>query len=411
MRRPTAKTGKINVIDYNRNQDGAELANRQQLGTAPLSIPAPRSTDMIKCRNSSGVDLVSGNVLEIDDHEPTEDLTRRTMYFTGITPTGPSVPFGVLLRAIPNTDIGDLQCSGVCVALVNVTDATHRFGQTNASAVLQSAAIGPVELLWKPAGTGQAACLVRFGGEGAEAGRKFIDFELDAELTTAMASVAGTIVTEYGPGSEAPAAAVTLLNPMGQAFFGEAGARGLALWDHDETYVIIQLAQECLPEAPESYTLSIADIESWDCGGTQEANNYGDPMTLQRVGPYTWRHNYTLAGGTHIGPTSNNRVAFVAEGNSFADCEVTTEAYWEMRMAPDGTITVEYYIYGIGDWYEQWERYTWQLAGSGSREFNQSATSIPPTTRVSGQEGAGPSGSTFYALNHANSTLLLTAVP
>lgn len=411
MRRPTAKTGKINVIDYNRNQDGAELANRQQLGTAPLSIPVPRSTDMIKCRNSSGVDLVAGNVLEIDDHEPTEDLTRRSMSFIGITPTGPSVPFGILLRAMPDDEIGDLQCSGVCVALVNVTDEDHRFGQTNASAVLQSAESGPCEILWKPTGTGESACLVRFGGEGGgESGRKFIDFELDEELTTSMASADATIVTEYGPGSEASSEAVTVLNPMGQAFFGEAGARGLALWDHDQAYVIIQLAQECLPEAPAQYTLSIEDIEFDDCTSSSEANNYGEPMTLERVGPYTWRHEYTL--DTHVGGDSLNRVAFVAEeGAGSPFCEVVTEAYWEMRMAPNGTITVEYYKFGEDTWYSQWERYTWVLAGSGSRVFDQSNTSIPPTTRVSGQEGAGFEGATFYSLNHENSTLLLTAVP
>jgi hypothetical protein len=81
--------------------------------------------------------------------------------------------------------------------------------------------------------------------------KKIIDFSLAAELTTDNASVAGTIVAEYGPGTAAPSSSVTLINPMDKAFFGESGARGLALWHEDSEYVIIQLGQDCTPPAEE----------------------------------------------------------------------------------------------------------------------------------------------------------------
>lgn len=184
---------------------------------------------------------------------------------------------------------------------------------------------------------------------------------------------------------------------------GQAGDKVTLLYIHGDAP-----EPEGVDSGPEEFSMSIADIESWDCGSTSEANNYGNPITLEKVAPFTWRHDYS--GDNHVGEFSNNKVAYVAEGNSFAQCEVTTEAHWEMRMEPDGTIIIEYYIYGEEFWFTQWEKYTWTLAGSGSRVFDQDDTSIPPTTRESGQEGAGFEGITHYALNHANSTLLLSAI-
>src|SRR6185369_5297205 len=58
----------------------------------------------------------------------------------------------------------DFQIAGACCAYVNVLDADDRYARVAASTyVLQSCAIGPVKILWKPTGTGEKTCAVRIG--------------------------------------------------------------------------------------------------------------------------------------------------------------------------------------------------------------------------------------------------------
>jgi hypothetical protein len=72
--------------------------------------------------------------------------------------------FGILIRATPAGAIEDCQISGVCPAKVNVTDMDHRYAIVQASTyVLQSAAIGPVKILYKPS-TGTVMCAVNLIG-------------------------------------------------------------------------------------------------------------------------------------------------------------------------------------------------------------------------------------------------------
>lgn len=79
--------------------------------------------------------------------------------------------------------------------------------------------------------------------------RKSIVFELDDALEAEDETVSGTVVEQYGPGAQTSEETVTLRNLIG--FFGDAGFKGLATWDKENTYVIIQLAQDCTPPEEE----------------------------------------------------------------------------------------------------------------------------------------------------------------
>lgn len=127
------------------------------------------STDVVKVRNYSGANRREGEVLECDDTTPiltTIDPTN--LWLKGVTPNGER-GFGILRKASKHdaTDalkaITPLQVSGVCKALVNFSDASHRAAYVESgSYVLKSSYIGPIQVLYKPSGTGEKSCVVRF---------------------------------------------------------------------------------------------------------------------------------------------------------------------------------------------------------------------------------------------------------
>src|SRR5690606_40713884 len=56
---------------------------------------------------------------------------------------------------LPDGEIGVAQVSGICAAVVNVTDANHKTATIAASTyILQSSANGPIPIFYQPAGTG-----------------------------------------------------------------------------------------------------------------------------------------------------------------------------------------------------------------------------------------------------------------
>lgn len=75
------------------------------------------------------------------------------------------------------------------------------------------------------------------------AGYKVVEFALTEALTTAMATATADITAQYGTGATTPTTAITVRNPMGQAFSGASGAKGLAFWNTGSEFIIVQL--EC----------------------------------------------------------------------------------------------------------------------------------------------------------------------
>jgi hypothetical protein len=236
----------MTAIEQNRIIDGADIALRRELQSPVRQIERNRPTDLIRVQNKTGGNRQRFQVVEIGDRLGTGDLSRSNMIAEAIAVSGADVPFGVLLTDIPTDEFGWCQVSGTCPARISGA-GSQRFARPKvAEWELELADSGPVEILTTTA-SGEIEGLVRFGSV-AVGQRKMVDFELTEALETTDATATADIVAEYGPGTAAPAAAITVRNPMGQVFFGAIGDRGLAVWNEENEYVIIQLVQDCTPE-------------------------------------------------------------------------------------------------------------------------------------------------------------------
>lgn len=126
-----------------------------------------RETDLIKIVNKSGAARRRGEILKIKDTDrPLTELVDEYIWLKGIEPTA-SCPFGILKDPAAIDGVEQLQVAGCCLALIDITDATHtRADSIAASYVLQSSTMGPIEILYAPDGTGEKECVVRFSGGG-----------------------------------------------------------------------------------------------------------------------------------------------------------------------------------------------------------------------------------------------------
>ena len=224
-----------------------DYAQRKRLGEAGGSLSLPNPTDTIKIKNSSGGHVRLGEVLEITGF--LLGYVRRTeLWFDGDTPDA-THPFAIALQDIPSTSIDRAQVSGVCVALVNVTDAAHGYAYVeDTEIVAQSAVTGPLRILHKPSGTGEKRCAVLFEFGAVDTGPHWIEFHLTAALATTDASKGAHVVSGYGPGLPAADTAVTVLNLLTDVastyvFEGANGAKGLAIHKGGTNYQIFQM--EC----------------------------------------------------------------------------------------------------------------------------------------------------------------------
>ena len=163
-----------NMIDA-----GAAWARSQRDQSAPNPI-RPRETDIIKAKNTSGEARRLGEILRIDG-KAIETVTDENKWLLGVEPTDDGY-FGILKEPAAISGIASLQVSGCCMALVNVTDASHtRATSADTEYVLQSGDDGPIEILFAPDGTGEKTCVVRFAG-GSAGGGHTIWFTIDSVL-------------------------------------------------------------------------------------------------------------------------------------------------------------------------------------------------------------------------------------
>lgn len=228
-----------NNIIGSANEYAAQQLGQPGAGVDPVNIP----TDVVKIKNSSGGHIRLGEVLEISGFLLT-GAVRGSLWFDGDEPDGDR-PFAIATQDIPSGSIDRAQVSGVCVALVNVTDAGHGYASVAASnAVLQSSETGPIQILFKPTGTGEKICAVLFMSGGGGDGLHWIEFELTEALATSDASADAEVVSGYGVGLPDAETAVTVLNLTEGAaymFEGASGVHGLAIHKGGTDYQIFQL--------------------------------------------------------------------------------------------------------------------------------------------------------------------------
>lgn len=149
------------AVIWNNMIDAGQAFVNGKLDSGPPEATRSRATDLIKLRNSSGADRAKGEILKIDGAVLTT-VNEEFMWLDGIAVTT-GCRFGILKEPAPDESIVTAQVSGVCMATVNVTDASHTFASPSTSHVLQSGTSGPIEILYAPDGTGELSCVVRFG--------------------------------------------------------------------------------------------------------------------------------------------------------------------------------------------------------------------------------------------------------
>jgi hypothetical protein len=227
---------------WNGMVDAGNAYRATRLSNGAPEPTRPRETDIIKLRNSSSGNRARGQILRIDGKAIT-DLSDEHIWLIGQAPTDDDY-FGILKEPIADGEIGRVQVSGCCFALVNVTDADHtRAKAVAANHVLQSGDDGPVEILFAPGGTGQQECVVRFGGGGGSVA--IYGFQLSADKLRTNKSVAVNIYELDGENFGTNLGPETLYDPA--MWYGPAlnATRGLCIKKGDKYYAY---QSSCGPE-------------------------------------------------------------------------------------------------------------------------------------------------------------------
>jgi hypothetical protein len=152
---------------WNSMIDAGNAHRNGRLSNGTPEPTRPRQTDIIKLKNSSGASRSRGEILRINGKAIT-NLTDEHIWLIGSAPTDDGY-FGILKEPIANGSIGQVQVSGCCMATVDIADADHTRAKAVASQyVLESSDDGPIEIVYKPSGTGELECVVRFQGPQPE---------------------------------------------------------------------------------------------------------------------------------------------------------------------------------------------------------------------------------------------------
>lgn len=153
------------------------------IGRGPVAGAVALDTGTVLVRNDTGVDVDRFGVLGVDSiviaptDNPDEFKSRPILsVVTPVIPGAHSENFVVLAEPLPHEateadrPIGQAVIDGVTVAVVNVQHADHECAvpvngtRTN----FNSAAIGPVRIIYKEAGTGYKWALVRLGARAVD---------------------------------------------------------------------------------------------------------------------------------------------------------------------------------------------------------------------------------------------------
>jgi|GEM_PF-3655856 len=150
----------------------------------------------VQIRNQTGSNLVVGQVVQLGPLL-LSSLSQDHPWFEGNMVANPaSDRLAVLTQPIPNGQIGTAQIAGVCLARVNVTDASHRHAAPTASSTnLASKKVGPVELLSPPSGTGLQTMWVKLDHKENFAYATSLPMNLPAGASTRVTLSDGTNVT------------------------------------------------------------------------------------------------------------------------------------------------------------------------------------------------------------------------
>lgn len=210
-------------------------ARQQRLGDAAALPPGYVSPFTINIKNSSGGAMAAGDVLTVGDLL-VDEVRKREAWFDGDTYATGDLNVAILLEDIPNNGIGRAQIGGLVKATVDIQNTAHDCATPiNGADVLDSCYNSPIKLVHAPNSTGEQDCWIWLE---QLCFRPSIRFTLSSALTTATASITGTIVDQWGRGIDntTTTSAITLNNLVDHTgssyvFEGDSGDVGIA--DHD----------------------------------------------------------------------------------------------------------------------------------------------------------------------------------
>ncbi len=147
--------------EWNNMLEAGEAWSRGRFDVQAPNPTPPRATDIIKVRNDTGEQRYRGEVVGIGGPIVSE-LTAEYTWLSGSLPS-PSYGYGILKKDVAPGEIEELQVSGECIAVLNITSMSNRFASIEESIFnMQSADAGEVEILWRPPAFGLQECVVRF---------------------------------------------------------------------------------------------------------------------------------------------------------------------------------------------------------------------------------------------------------
>jgi hypothetical protein len=234
------------AAEWNRHVDASDAYHRTKaLGEGKDSSASAADTNIVNAKNTSGSDRRQGEILEFSG-TPLSSFQDGLIWLNGDSPALAN-GFGVLLQAAPDGKFQDSQVSGVCRALVNVTDTAHKYAKpVSGNAILQSATRGPVRILHKPSGTGERDCAVRLE-QDVSLPAEMVVFELTSTL--ALGGAATAVICELAAGTySATGDAITVVDfyPGYGMWAGLAGYRGLARKRADDQYDVLFMERAAL---------------------------------------------------------------------------------------------------------------------------------------------------------------------
>jgi hypothetical protein len=139
-----------------------DYTKRRLLGVPKEVRHIPLATDKIKVQNDTGSDRREGEVASIDNVILLDIVDPEHLWQSAIaTDTDDVLPFGIFRHPTPDGEIDELQVSGVCKAIINITDVSHTHAKpTYHSHVLASDTSGPLRILYQPGVIGEKECIV-----------------------------------------------------------------------------------------------------------------------------------------------------------------------------------------------------------------------------------------------------------
>lgn len=161
--------------DWNAFVDAADFArNAGAMGFGPVGEALP--TGVIWLRNDSGVDVDTFGALNVDDVivSAADNVSEfRSRIAFGGSLSG-SLPLAVLLEPIPNGSYGRAMTHGITQAKVNIVSELHGYASLpTGDALLESAPLGEVRILWKESGTGEKWAVVLLTADHGQAIRVY----------------------------------------------------------------------------------------------------------------------------------------------------------------------------------------------------------------------------------------------